>query len=148
MLISETPLWRFYLESLPNWSQIHLDMCKTKWPIEREREISAEVLFFNRAPFDSAIISFVAMCILLITSWSENHGDAHAPASQSFLSAWKSIKSGSKKNDEHFCLVEFFSRSKNLSLGHRSSLIRSIDVRFRSWMDTCSNWSIKQRICW
>ena len=72
------------------------------------------------------------MCILLITSWSENHGDAHAPASQSFLSAWKSIKSGSKKNDEHFCLVEFFSRSKNLSLGHRSSLIRSIDVRFRS----------------
>ena len=46
------------------------------------------------APFDSAIISFIAMCVLLITSWSENYGDANAPVSQSFISAWHAIKSG------------------------------------------------------
>lgn len=45
------------------------------------------------APFDGAILSFVAMCALLITSWTENYGDATAPVSQSFISAWKSIRS-------------------------------------------------------
>ncbi len=34
------------------------------------------------------------MCILLITSWSENYGDANAPISQSFIAAWHAIKSG------------------------------------------------------
>lgn len=48
------------------------------------------------APFDTAIIVFVAMCILLVTNWSENYGDANAPVSQSFLSAWTSIKSDRK----------------------------------------------------
>ena len=46
------------------------------------------------APFDSAILSFIAMCVLLVTTWSENHGDANAPVSQSFISAYNSIKSG------------------------------------------------------
>ncbi|CAF4397071.1 unnamed protein product, partial [Rotaria sordida] len=36
------------------------------------------------------------MCCLLVTTWSENYGDANAPVSQSFLSAWKSIKSDRK----------------------------------------------------
>ncbi|CAF1141904.1 unnamed protein product [Rotaria sp. Silwood1] len=48
------------------------------------------------APFDSAIFSFIAMCILLITTWSENYGDANAPISQSFISAWTAIKSDKK----------------------------------------------------
>jgi hypothetical protein len=48
------------------------------------------------APFDTAILSFIAMFILLITTWSENYGDANAPISQSFLSAWQSIKSDRK----------------------------------------------------
>jgi len=48
------------------------------------------------APFDSAILSFVAMCALLITTWSENYGDANAPIAQSFVSAWKAIKSDRK----------------------------------------------------
>ncbi|CAF2689126.1 unnamed protein product [Rotaria sp. Silwood2] len=48
------------------------------------------------APFDSAILSFIAMCILLITTWSENYGDASAPISQSFISAWTAIKSDRK----------------------------------------------------
>ncbi|CAF1454912.1 unnamed protein product, partial [Didymodactylos carnosus] len=48
------------------------------------------------APFDSAIISFIAMCILLVTTWSENHGDANAPISQSFISAWNAIMSDKK----------------------------------------------------
>lgn len=34
------------------------------------------------------------MCALLITTWTENYGDANAPASQSFISAWKAIKAG------------------------------------------------------
>jgi hypothetical protein len=34
------------------------------------------------------------MCALLITSWSENYGDANAAVSQSFISAWGAIKSG------------------------------------------------------
>jgi hypothetical protein len=50
--------------------------------------------FCFRAPFDSAILSFIAMCIFVVTTWSENYGDANAPISQSFLSAWHSIKSG------------------------------------------------------
>lgn len=37
------------------------------------------------------------MCVLLVTTWSENHGDASAPISQSFISAWGSIKSGRAK---------------------------------------------------
>ncbi|CAF0836487.1 unnamed protein product [Adineta steineri] len=48
------------------------------------------------APFDSAILVFIAMCFILATTWSENHGDASAPISQSFLSAWNSIKSDRK----------------------------------------------------
>ncbi|CAF0780914.1 unnamed protein product [Rotaria sp. Silwood1] len=48
------------------------------------------------APFDTAIFVFIAMCFLLATTWSENYGDANAPVSQSFLSAWKSIKSDRK----------------------------------------------------
>lgn len=36
------------------------------------------------------------MCVLLVTTWSENHGDANAPVSQSFISAWNSIKSDRK----------------------------------------------------
>ncbi|CAF1505001.1 unnamed protein product [Adineta ricciae] len=48
------------------------------------------------APFDSAIITFFAMCVFLITTWSENYGDASAPASQSFLSAWTAIRSDRK----------------------------------------------------
>ncbi|CAF3621521.1 unnamed protein product [Rotaria sordida] len=48
------------------------------------------------APFDSAIISFIAMCILLITTWSENYGDANAHVLQSFISAWTAIKSDKK----------------------------------------------------
>ncbi|CAF4900084.1 unnamed protein product [Rotaria magnacalcarata] len=48
------------------------------------------------AAFDTAILIFVAMCFLVVTTWSENYGDAHAPISQSFLSAWKSIKSDRK----------------------------------------------------
>jgi predicted MFS family arabinose efflux permease len=48
------------------------------------------------APFDSAILSFIAMCILLITTWSENYGDANAAVSQSFISAWNAIKSDRK----------------------------------------------------
>ncbi|CAF4097350.1 unnamed protein product, partial [Rotaria sp. Silwood2] len=48
------------------------------------------------APFDTAIITFIALCFLLATTWSENYGDANAPISQSFLSAWKSIKSDRK----------------------------------------------------
>ncbi|CAF3415513.1 unnamed protein product [Rotaria socialis] len=48
------------------------------------------------APFDSAVLSFIAMCILLITTWSENYGDANAPISQSFISAWTAIKSDKK----------------------------------------------------
>ncbi|CAF0820693.1 unnamed protein product [Adineta ricciae] len=48
------------------------------------------------APFDSAIISFIAMCALLITTWTENYGDANAPAMQSFVSAWNAIKSDRK----------------------------------------------------
>ncbi|CAF0779867.1 unnamed protein product [Adineta steineri] len=48
------------------------------------------------APFDSAILSFIAMCVLLITTWSENYGDASAPISQSFISAYKAIKSDKK----------------------------------------------------
>ena len=40
------------------------------------------------------MLSFVAMCILLMKTWSENYGDASAPVSQSFLSAWQAIKSG------------------------------------------------------
>ncbi|CAF1269948.1 unnamed protein product [Rotaria sordida] len=48
------------------------------------------------APFDTAIIVFIALCCLLVTTWSENYGDANAPVSQSFLSAWKSIKSDRK----------------------------------------------------
>jgi MFS family permease len=48
------------------------------------------------APFDSAILSFIAMCVLLITGWSENYGDANAPISQSFISAWEAIKSDKK----------------------------------------------------
>lgn len=52
--------------------------------------------FLSRAPFDSAILTFIAMFALLVTSWSENYGDANAPISQSFLSAWKSIKSGER----------------------------------------------------
>lgn len=47
-----------------------------------------------RAPFDSAVITFIAMIALLVTSWTENHGDAGAPAIQSFVSAWNAIKSG------------------------------------------------------
>jgi hypothetical protein len=47
-----------------------------------------------RAPFDSAILSFIAMCVLLVTTWSENYGDANAPISQSFISAWDAIKYG------------------------------------------------------
>jgi hypothetical protein len=50
-------------------------------------------MYSFRAPFDSAILTFIAMCILLVTTWSENYGDANAPISQSFLSAWQSIKS-------------------------------------------------------
>ncbi|CAF0782605.1 unnamed protein product [Adineta steineri] len=48
------------------------------------------------APFDSAILVFIAMCFILATTWSENHGDANAPISQSFLSAYNSIKSDRK----------------------------------------------------
>jgi MFS family permease len=48
------------------------------------------------APFDSAIISFIAMCAILITTWSENYGDANAAVSQSFISAWHAIKSDKK----------------------------------------------------
>ncbi|CAF0723240.1 unnamed protein product [Didymodactylos carnosus] len=48
------------------------------------------------APFDSAIISFIAMCVLLVTTWSENHGDANAPLTQSFISAWHAVKSDRK----------------------------------------------------
>jgi len=48
------------------------------------------------APFDTAILSFIAMCALLVTTWSENYGDANAPISQSFISAWEAIKSDRK----------------------------------------------------
>lgn len=48
------------------------------------------------APFDSAILSFIAMCVLLVTTWTENYGDASAPISQSFISAWEAIKSDKK----------------------------------------------------
>ncbi|UJR37609.1 hypothetical protein I4U23_030306 [Adineta vaga] len=48
------------------------------------------------APFDSAILTFVAMCLFLMVTWSENHGDANAPVSQSFSSAWISIRSDRK----------------------------------------------------
>ena len=70
--------------------QIHLDMCKKLLNLLK---MKIKKLSF-RAPFDSAILSFIAMCVLLITNWTENYGDANAPISQSFLSAWHSIKSG------------------------------------------------------
>jgi hypothetical protein len=53
-------------------------------------------MFYFRAPFDTAILSFIAMCIVLVTTWTENYGDANAHISQSFISAWQSIKSGLK----------------------------------------------------
>jgi len=48
------------------------------------------------APFDTAIFTFIAMCVLLLTNWSENYGDANAPISQSFIAAWKAIRSDRK----------------------------------------------------
>jgi hypothetical protein len=36
------------------------------------------------------------MCAILITTWSENYGDANAAVSQSFISAWHAIKSDKK----------------------------------------------------
>ena len=92
----------------------------------------------SRAPFDSAILTFLAMSVLVITHWSENYGDANAPVSQSFLSAWRSIKSGSLSLLVEFSSrkkKEFFSRSENFTSGNCSSLVRSLDVRLHSGMD-------------
>lgn len=101
-----------------------------------------------RAPFDTAILVFIAMCFLLVTNWSENYGDANAPVSQSFRSAWTSIKSGrtiTKMKQKLIILFFDCLRPKNLSVGYCSSTFRSINVRFCTWMDTCSNRSIKSR---
>lgn len=41
-------------------------------------------------------MTFAALVVLLITTWSENYGDANAPVFQSFFSAWNSLLSDRK----------------------------------------------------
>jgi hypothetical protein len=57
------------------------------------------------------------MFILLITTWSENYGDANAPISQSFLSAWQSIKSGLIIDEYSSLYNNFYSDRKIFFLG-------------------------------
>ncbi len=55
------------------------------------------------------------MCILLVKTWSENHGDANAPASQSFISAWKAIKSGIWDKDS-YVYIYFITKDRKIFL--------------------------------
>ena len=89
LVIQSSP---FYPALLLNLPLIHSDMCKKSSSNRNDEDDDSRS---SRAPFDSAILTFVAMSVLVITHWSENYGDANAPISQSFLSAWRSIKSGS-----------------------------------------------------
>ena len=89
MHTSATQSWPFYPVSSPSLWPIPSATCKSLTGISE-----VQVCAPSSAPFDSAILTFIAMCVLLVTSWSENYGDANAPISQSFVSAWKSIKSG------------------------------------------------------
>lgn len=54
------------------------------------------------------------MCIFLVTSWSENYGDANAPVSQSFIDGWKVVKSG--KDDWRIRGIEVFVLDRKIFL--------------------------------
>ena len=88
---SVIPWWLSSRESSHKMWPIHSDMCKQRVQFSKEK---FKFRYLFRAPFDSAILSFIAMCALLITTWTENYGDASAPVMQSFVSAWNAIKSG------------------------------------------------------
>ena len=52
-------------------------------------------MYYNlRAPFDLALFSLIVMVAFIVAYWGENYGDAQAELRQSFITAWKSIKSG------------------------------------------------------
>lgn len=83
--------WLFSRVLSLRWLRPHLAMCKNTFARQFLSRCSSR--HFS-APFDSAILTFIAMFILLITTWSENYGDANAPISQSFISGWEVIKAG------------------------------------------------------
>ena len=49
---------------------------------------------FCRAPFDVSLTVLVIMCVMIVTLWSQNYGDAQASISDSFKLATKYLKEG------------------------------------------------------